>query len=234
MICRTLRECVDWNIVINVWWINVYVVALFVSAWIETVMMIIYGNLVRVALFVSAWIETSAVNPLTAGWSVALFVSAWIETNLLYGGGMSVSRTLRECVDWNFWTWRIPSKAQVVALFVSAWIETWWICKKERYQHVALFVSAWIETEIAYLLSKGYLSHSSWVRGLKPPLSNTNFHTSSSHSSWVRGLKHLSTGFNRLDNNVALFVSAWIETMLLAVKPVIFDSRTLRECVDWN
>ena len=33
-----------------------------------------------VALFVSAWIETGIRKPTGSDWPVALFVSAWIET----------------------------------------------------------------------------------------------------------------------------------------------------------
>ena len=54
----------------------------------------------QVALFVSAWIETLIPADGDNIVLVALFVSAWIET--LQGSGNSsqyLGRTLRECVD---------------------------------------------------------------------------------------------------------------------------------------
>ena len=78
-----------------------------------------------VALFVSAWIETP-----TCGWIPAAFSmshSSWVRglkhVSLYRWIRWTWRRTLRECVDWNT-NVRILSKLFFVALFVSAWIET--------------------------------------------------------------------------------------------------------------
>ena len=76
--CRTLHECVDWNMPAACDF-PVTVVALYMSAWIEIVK---FGWWLRrriVALYMSAWIEIP--NYIHYGWnnSVALYMSAWIE-----------------------------------------------------------------------------------------------------------------------------------------------------------
>ena len=58
-------------------------VALFVSAWIETLLLYAAEPNHQVALFVSAWIETEIMYILLLESLVALFVSAWIETILI-------------------------------------------------------------------------------------------------------------------------------------------------------
>ena len=75
-------------------------VALFVSAWIETVeeTSAVTGKR-SVALFVSAWIETKKSVIFLKFHRVALFVSAWIETDPDLMPEYSICRTLRECVD---------------------------------------------------------------------------------------------------------------------------------------
>ena len=53
-----------------------------------------------VALLVSAWIETYMVRSHTTIYLVALLVSAWIETSPLTGYAIpEACRTPRECVD---------------------------------------------------------------------------------------------------------------------------------------
>ena len=75
-------------------------VALFVSAWIEIMLMTIASFEYGVALFVSAWIEIDDLLKDSGLTAVALFVSAWIEIVMedqLQENGYS--RTLCECVD---------------------------------------------------------------------------------------------------------------------------------------
>ena len=61
-------------------YILIFLVALLVSAWIETLDLKVVKSLDIVALLVSAWIETISIA-ICAVWScVALLVSAWIET----------------------------------------------------------------------------------------------------------------------------------------------------------
>ena len=58
-------------------------VALFTSAWIETVKVWCMSPVWPVALFTSAWIETRYWLRWFNRWRVALFTSAWIETPLI-------------------------------------------------------------------------------------------------------------------------------------------------------
>ena len=54
-----------------------------------------------------------------------------------------------------------------VAPYVGAWIET--ICNPifEEQINVAPYVGAWIETLTLAFSAKSFLSHPTWVRGLK-------------------------------------------------------------------
>ena len=143
---RTLRECVDWNTKCILELVMCHTVALFVSAWIETLVAKPIGfslecrtlrecvdwntwkhpmgKLYCVALFVSAWIETK--DGLTAELINMRSHSSWVRglkqalTDIIFP---MRGRTLRECVDWNIIR-IIPFTSFVVALFVSAWIET--------------------------------------------------------------------------------------------------------------
>ena len=142
---RTLRECVDWNVSIFTK-DDRFVVALFVSAWIEIKGLMQVIDPTFVALFVSAWIEMfCGFFKCPHRGYVALFVSAWIEilTNLM-NKPAELCRTLRECVDWNTFMVTTTPIAEV-ALFVSAWIEMSAIIFFDKWHSVALFVSAWIE-----------------------------------------------------------------------------------------
>ena len=120
-----------------------------------------------VAPYVGAWIETSIANAAQTGISVAPYVGAWIETeakrmaNYVYKSHptwvrglklflpltiiLRLGRTLRGCVDWNFYDDEIQIR-YYVAPYVGAWIET---------SHA---FALWFEQE---------MSHPTWVRGLK-------------------------------------------------------------------
>ena len=50
---------------------------------------------------------------------------------------------------------------------MGAWIETYNTMAKEKSTIVAPYVGAWIETEKEVKAYKKYMSHPTWVRGLK-------------------------------------------------------------------
>ena len=146
MLCRTLHECVDWNIYSPSYLEFFYLVALYTSAWIEISG---YNKPFRyhlVALYTSAWIEIFAPDRYdTCNHSshstrvrglkfskfsdylfrnlVALYTSAWIEILVL--------RAIESC--------------HLVALYTSAWIEMMYTKPLSQFSHVALYTSAWIE-----------------------------------------------------------------------------------------
>ena len=120
---RTPRECVDWN---NFRFDETTssTVALLVSAWIETSFGLTKS---QTTLSHSSWVRglKHARLPFQSGSSVALLVSAWIETiNSVLIWPPLMSRTPRECVDWNYIT-LLTIIRKKVALLVSAWIETY-------------------------------------------------------------------------------------------------------------
>ena len=77
---------------------------------------------------------------------VAPYVGAWIETGVL----------------------NIRRRWQDVAPYVGAWIETVIFAACEIGTTVAPYVGAWIETRDKNTFYFQYLSHPTWVRGLKP------------------------------------------------------------------
>ena len=141
-------------------------------------------------------------------------------------------RTLRGCVDWNYWLNR-DVEGWMVAPYVGAWIETWWlvclsvavavapyvgawietprIWPERPCKSVAPYVGAWIETWWRRRRAAALGSHPTWVRGLKLSQSIELILHCLSHPTWVRGLKHILAEGNHHHN-----------------------SRTLRGCVDWN
>ena len=121
-------------------------------------------------------------------------------------------RTLRECVDWNF-TYHNYRR---------------WICSRTLRECVDW---NWEGRAACDMLAP---SHSSWVRGLKRKWVTKEVLPTLSHSSWVRGLKLLVAPACTRLSQVALFVSAWIETWLDVHRFLKAYCRTLRECVDWN
>ena len=95
---------------------------------------------------------------------------------------------------------------------MSAWIEIFTTTCCPSSLIVALYMSAWIEILQIYRSRQNFLSHSTWVRGLK------------SVRTWVR----------ESDRCVALYMSAWIEIFASPAGSPGYISRTLHECVDWN
>ena len=100
----------------------------------------------QVALFTSAWIETLLSPREWVVVIVALFTSAWIETGVMNviskcnASRSSRARGLKPTVA------AISQKPHRVALFTSAWIETVTVPHCATTEAVALFTSAWIET----------------------------------------------------------------------------------------
>ena len=100
----------------------------------------------------------------------------------------------------------------VVAPYVGAWIETFSTAQQKRIKRVAPYVGAWIETKEDGLQAASPQSHPTWVRGLKPYNKGEYRYRSLSHPTWVRGLKLEQVEKINLDENVAPYVGAWIET----------------------
>ena len=164
-----------------------------------------------VALYMSAWIEICC-QPNQQ--HLSLSHSTWVRGLKFYDEKMIIiiesCRTLHECVDWNKTTVSNTYSSKV-ALYMSAWIEidstvtttgstgshsTWvrglkfgvstikseissshstWVRGLKfgqllhplRFQ-VALYMSAWIEIRHSCVrMPKIFRSHSTWVRGLK-------------------------------------------------------------------
>ena len=76
-------------------------------------------------------------------------------------------------------------------------------------------MGAWIETIPESKDVNMLRSHPMWVRGLKQsPVTGLNG-TDESHPMWVRGLKLERNNQYRLQEMVAPYVGAWIETLVL-------------------
>ena len=188
-LCRTPRECVDWN----------KKRAAAIS---------------RVVKSHSSWVR--GLKPL-------------IDTV----SGLFTSRTPRECVDWNY---NIDHYAVCgyVALLVSAWIETVKICTLFVLFVVALLVSAWIETcRILWNWEYPGMSHSSWVRGLKHERTKRGVYEMSRTPR-----ECVDWNFSGEENNFIRIRRTPRECVdwnssLKGLRSAIL-SRTPRECVDWN
>ena len=143
------------------------------------------------------------------------------------------SHTLRGCVDWNSELLSELS-SELVTPFVGVWIETQSCYLSYPQSCVTPFVGVWIETIVlvVYQLAvishtlrgcvdwnilrnrqpdSGYMSHPSWVCGLKLHCAVRCRISQMSHPSWVCGLKHIAHRCTSLGR-----------------------SHTLRGCVDWN
>ena len=83
--------------------------------------------------------------------------------------------------------------------------------------------------DIAGLTQK---SHPTWVRGLKLDIGDRVISDRGSHPTWVRGLKRLMNKDIFVEDLVAPYVGAWIETLQSSADKIIAVSRTLRGCVD--
>ena len=64
-------------------------------------------------------------------------------------------------------------------------------------------------------------SHPTWVRGLKQPTICSGGWKEESHPTWVRGLKHQRNQRYHRGIEVAPYVGAWIETVLLLIRRFI-------------
>ena len=70
------------------------------------------------------------------------------------------------------------------------------------------------------------------MRGLKQFGQYDNYKPFKSHPTWVRGLKRLMNKDIFVEDLVAPYVGAWIETQQSSADKIIAVSRTLRGCVD--
>ena len=117
-------------------------------------------------------------------------MGAWIETIMK----RCEVRTCRSHPTWvrglKLIFEEISINAHAVAPYVGAWIETRTARRLQRVLSVAPYVGAWIETVVGSLGKMGVnASHPTWVRGLKPFVSNSISVNCMSHPTWVRGLK---------------------------------------------
>ena len=126
---HTLRGCVDWNLwsseaiathpvtpFVGVWIETTRAssprrnqeVTPFVGVWIETERFCIFANVIPVTPFVGVWIETSPVS--LRRLTLAVSHPSWVcglKLIEFYEVKLTVSHTLRGCVDWNWKnTWR--------------------------------------------------------------------------------------------------------------------------------
>ena len=125
-----------------------------------------------------------------------------------------------------------------------------------RRNKVALFVSAWIETWSEITNKPTVMSHSSWVRGLKPfifirkeykPVCRTLrecvdwncIYDDCSYEEYRRTLREC-VDWNMCFNSSSITLlshSSWVRGLKLRRHHTLDcrrHSRTLRECVDWN
>ena len=167
-----------------------------------------------VALYMSAWIEITHVAAWVFSKSVALYMSAWIEIerNKLQAF-FAAGRTLYECVDWNIQK-ALRQRRKTVALYMSAWIEIFPQFFIALFIIVALYMSAWIEMSLIDSAAFSASSHSIWVRGLKYQSCTCPHAGRVSHSIWVRGLKSEAPEPEDEEEDVALYMSAWIEIVI--------------------
>ena len=215
VICRTLHECVDWNLVRLIQLLTncqshstrVRGLKLYIDRQLNT--------LQRVALYTSAWIEIIFPNILCTS------ITSSHSTRV---------RGLKSC--------RIFDHDQIphVALYTSAWIEIRIQWYPSGWFLVALYTSAWIEMiSVKFLPYAIKASHSTRVRGLKfnsGGISYSNRYVALYTSAWIEITN--SVTLETIASLVALYTSAWIEIRFctaLSVNPIC---RTLHECVDWN
>ena len=139
-------------------------------------------------------------------------MGAWIETvNEQVEYLRIVSRTLRGCVDWNFWA--MPKE------LAEGKSHPTWVRGLKQGQAAQQLGSA--------------MSHPTWVRGLKLWY-NININLEKlSHPTWVRGLKPSTLSRNYLLRCRTLRGCVdWNHKFSGACLPIL--CRTLRGCVDWN
>ena len=167
---HTLRGCVGWNLMR-------YVPLLALIS--HTLRGCVGWNTVSISSialpcvtpFVGVWVETFSESLSELSLEVTPFVGVWVETIVLGGvlGGVAVTP------------------------FVGVWVETYkisiWIWKC----FVTPFVGVWVETDTHRSSLILYVSHPSWVCGLK--------------------LRNLSQEIGV--KGVTPFVGVWIETLLV-------------------
>ena len=99
-----------------------------------------------------------------------------------------------------------------VASFTDAWIETLAANIVKGMTEVASFTDAWIETTEGMSTEQILESHLLQMRGLKPKIQHKLYITPQSHLLQMRGLKHKKITLIGVQQLVASFTDAWIET----------------------
>ena len=92
-----------------------------------------------------AWVETTYTQRFLFDMVVAPYVGAWVETICFV----------------------IISHVINVAPYVGAWVETEQQMPEKQSLEVAPYVGAWVETIVLMHVYFHFLSHLTWVRGLK-------------------------------------------------------------------
>ena len=179
-----------WNNRVSHYFVIVLVTP-FVGVWIETLFRSVVYVARRVTPFVGVWIETLQRSQENVNKSSH---PSWVcglkqgQAALMQG---RAGHTLRGCVDWNpryrrsnHW-----SNGHTLRGCVD-----WNRLKKNalRYLRVTPFVGVWIETltTILEISINLWMSHPSWVCGLKLFGGHWQRPNNPSHPSWVCGLKH--------------------------------------------
>ena len=251
---RTPRECVDWN---NFRFDETTssTVALLVSAWIETSFGLTKS---QTTLSHSSWVRglKHARLPFQSGSSVALLVSAWIETiNSVLIWPPLMSRTPRECVDWN--SIALASASEIMPSH-SSWVRGLkqpiadelnslgqsrtprecvdWNIKyiSKKYNSIGRTPRECVDWNIEYfflpnILLQVALLVSAWIEtGCYVLIFCLLSRTPRECVDW-----NYITLLTIIRKKVALLVSAWIETYHNSRQNNI-SCRTPRECVDWN
>ena len=123
--------------------------------------------LVVVTPYVGVWIETE----ISKFWAIPpMSHPTWVCGLKLVLGLMEMTRnrhTLRGCVDWNHIN-DASFLRLLVTPYVGVWIETDFYTLIVTHYLVTPYVGVWIETYVFRYTCKTYLSHPTWVCGLKP------------------------------------------------------------------
>ena len=160
----------------------------------------------------SVWVEIEINLAHTRLPQVTLHVSVWVEI-------MFVQK-----VNCNTW----------VTLHVSVWVEIWQRLKRFAGFYVTLHVSVWVEILYLYYSTWCHVSRSTWACELKSFLNFVGRFSKLSRSTWACELKLPDHQVSRLNFEVTLHVSVWVEIHLKYCPLRFLLSHAPRERVSWN
>ena len=207
---HTLRGCVDWNHLVQV------------------IPMILF-----VTPYVGVWIETIYEDDSIRSQEVTPYVGVWIETIITCCFIITMqSHTLRGCVDWNI-TNIFNFRYRCVTPYVGVWIETMNTETLIKIREVTPYVGVWIETHDTVHCPEHHRSHPTWVCGLKLWMV---LRTILNRSHTLRGCVDWNSGKESgISGSYCHTLRGCVDwnslTTLKVDKP---NSHTLRGCVDWN